>query len=79
MGRSVTYSDFYCVQCTNKMTLPRKNSKQREKSHLKSLYCVKCKDEINHYEVRDCDHDFNFEDFAAGVAAKEFNLKKETV
>jgi hypothetical protein len=77
MAKSMTYSDFYCTQCTNKLSLPRKNSKQREKMHLKSIYCIKCKDEINHYEVRDCDHDFVFSNFVEQVQLKMFKTKKE--
>jgi hypothetical protein len=76
MSRAVTYSNFYCTQCTNKISLPRKNSKQRERNHLKNIYCIKCKEEVNHYEVRSCDHDFVFDVFAEKVAAREFKTKK---
>lgn len=54
MGRqNFTVSDFYCVKCGSKgMPLPRKKAKQREQGHLKKLYCLKCKCEVNHMEIR---------------------------
>jgi hypothetical protein len=76
MKNSISYSSFYCTQCTNKISLPRKQSRQREKNHLKNIYCIKCKEEVNHYEVRSCDHDFVFDVFAKNVALKEFQTKK---
>lgn len=79
MNRSVTYSTFYCTQCTNKISLPRRNSRQRERSHLKNIYCVKCREEVNHYEVREFDHDFMYDNFVQQVAAREFKTKKEVL
>lgn len=54
MGRqNFTVSDFYCVRCGSKgMPLPRKMSKQKEQGHMKKLFCLKCKCEVNHMEVR---------------------------
>ena len=72
MSRAVTYSTFYCTECANKISLPRLKSKQREKQHLKNIYCIKCKYQVNHYEVRDCDNDFIFEEFLQQVKNKEF-------
>lgn len=76
-SRKVTYSDFYCLQCLNKMTLPRKNSRQREKNHLKSIYCIHCKGYVNHYEVRDCDIDFSIEQLKIQIESGLFDDKKE--
>lgn len=53
--RNYTISTFYCVQCSNSISLPRKSSRQREKGHLKKIYCVKCKCEVNHTEQREFD------------------------
>lgn len=46
-------SDFYCTQCGNKgIPIPRKKNAFRESGHLKKLYCIHCKKEINHCEIR---------------------------
>lgn len=45
---------FFCTKC-GKQGIPivRPTSKQRESGHLKKLYCIYCKEENNHVEVRD--------------------------
>lgn len=46
-------SDFYCTCCGRKgIPIARKNGKFREAGHLKSLYCIYCKKEVNHCEIR---------------------------
>lgn len=50
MKGNLIINDFYCVQCGFKMELPRKKSKKRETRHLKRLYCLHCKKEINFVE-----------------------------
>ena len=42
--------DFYCGECGFVMPLPRKKSKKKEFAHLKKLYCIKCKEEVNFIE-----------------------------
>lgn len=45
-------SEFYCVQCGNKgMPIPRTEAKKREFGHMKKLYCLHCKEEVNHIEI----------------------------
>jgi hypothetical protein len=76
-SKSFTYSDFYCLKCTNKITLPRKGSRQREKNHLKVIHCFHCKTSVNHYEVRDCDIEFNLEALKGQIQSGLFDDKKE--
>lgn len=46
-------SDFYCVKCGNKgIPIMRKNGQQREPGHLKRLFCIYCKQEFNHAEIK---------------------------
>ena len=46
-------SDFYCVFCGNKgLPVWRKKGKLREAGHLKKLYCLHCKQQTNHAEVK---------------------------
>ena len=57
MTRNFTVSDFYCTQCGNKgMPIPRKMAKERNSGHLKKLYCIYCKEDVNHIEIRSFDH-----------------------
>jgi len=48
-------SDFYCLNCKHKITLPRQNGRMKAKHHLKSIHCIQCRSEVNHLEVRDSD------------------------
>lgn len=43
---------FY-PQCKNIAIIYRRISSQRKFGHLKKFYCWKCKEEINHIEIRD--------------------------
>ena len=66
-----TVSDFYCTVCGCKgIPIPRKASKQRKKGHLKKLFCLSCKEETNHVEVRP--FDYPHEDFLIDLAAGKF-------
>lgn len=75
--RGHSISDFYCTVCANKQMLSRKKSKKKEKGHLKKLHCFKCKEELNHYEVREFDYDFDIEEFKNQIANGEFPREKE--
>ena len=71
MGRqSFMVSDFYCVKCGSKgMPLPRKKANQKESGHMKKLYCLKCKCEVNHIEIKpfgDYDYEMFKKDFEEG-------------
>lgn len=71
-----TISEFYCTCCGTKgIPVPRKSSKQREQGHLKKLYCLKCKEQTNHAEVRPFDYDK--EDFLKDLSEGKF--KKEAI
>lgn len=55
MGRrsSININSFYCLNCGNKgLDLPRKTSLQHGKFHRKKLYCIYCKEEVNHIECK---------------------------
>ena len=42
--------DFYCGKCGFVMPLPRRKSKKKEYAHLKKIYCIRCKGEVNFIE-----------------------------
>lgn len=42
---------FFCTRCGNEgLPVYRNAASQRGKGHLKKLWCIHCKDEVNHYE-----------------------------
>ena len=48
-----TEHNFYCIKCGNKgIPLMRRQSLQHEKMHRKKLYCLYCKEEVNHIECK---------------------------
>ena len=78
-----TISDFYCTCCGKKgMPAPRKMSKQREVGHLKKMYCIYCKMETNHREIRPFDYDYTKEDLLEDIKngvyeGRQFEVQKE--
>lgn len=56
-GKSITESDFYCTVCGRRgLMLPRRAGKQRNKGHIKHMWCIHCRQICPHLEVRDCDY-----------------------
>lgn len=45
-------SDFICQECGFKFPLPRRKFKQREKGHIKDIYCPKCNKITKFKEIR---------------------------
>lgn len=63
MGNRFFISDFYCTYCGQRgIPLARKYGKAREPGHLKKLYCLHCKAETNHVEIRPYGK-YTYEDF----------------
>lgn len=56
--RGYRISEFYCSSCGSMTPLPRLRGQQREKYHVKDLWCFKCRDTTAHTEKRFCDHVF---------------------
>ncbi len=73
--KNSTVSRFFCTQCGKAQFLMRKQSLQKEKGHLKKLYCPFCKNHCNHYEVREYDLEFDYDAFMTKVKNKEFPLE----
>ena len=49
--RFILDHEFYCTRCGNKgISVVRDKKRSREKGHLKKLYCLTCKEEVNHVE-----------------------------
>lgn len=52
-NKTVVKNDFYCVECGNRgIPAARTTRHQREAGHLKRMYCLHCKKETNHAEIR---------------------------
>lgn len=58
MGNPYKKSRFICLKCLeeNHVGDGIQRRKQREKGHIKDLYCVHCKDTTKNLEVRFCDY-----------------------
>lgn len=55
-SKSSVMSEFYCTECHNKgIPVFRTRGNQRPYQHLKKLYCIHCKKETNHTEIRPTD------------------------
>ena len=49
-----TKSRFFCTKCGKEgMPIQRRKGAEREAGHLKKLYCIYCKEEVNHAEIRE--------------------------
>lgn len=49
----VIISDMYCTKCGKKgISIPRRPGQYRAAGHLKNLFCIYCKEETNHAEIR---------------------------
>ena len=76
MGRrngKMIINDFYCMNCGHKnMSLSRRNSHQHGRFHRKKMYCVFCKQEVNHIECKSYEDVLEFkENFENGVYKDE--------
>ena len=68
-----TEHNFYCMKCGNKgIPLSRKKGHQHQKHHRKKLYCITCKEEVNHIECKNLTDVQEFkQNFAKGVYLQE--------
>ena len=74
MGKRPTVSNrFFCLSCGREgIPLARHAGKQREKNHRKKLYCIHCKETVNHIECKNEIDVREFrEDFERGVFLNE--------
>lgn len=70
----IELSDMYCTCCGHKgISIPRKSNKFKEPGHLKKLYCVYCKTEKNHAEVRPIYRGYSYEDFQLEMKYHNFD------
>lgn len=54
--RDFTISNFICCECNARgIPISRKKNQRRGYLHYKKLYCIYCKKETNHIEIRDID------------------------
>ena len=75
-------SRFFCTACGNEgLSIMRSNGQQREAGHLKKLYCIYCKKEVNHAEIKE-NGNYTIEDFKrefnSGVFVDGLREKKES-
>ena len=76
--KNFTMSKMYCTKCGREgVPIARIIGKYREPGHLKKLYCIYCKGEYNHVEIRPMYSDYNYEDFLLEMKYNNFNSKGE--
>ena len=74
MRMKCAISKMYCTKCGKEgISIPRKNGKYREAGHLKSLYCIYCKETRNHVEIKPFYSDYNYEDFLLEMEYHNFD------
>ena len=66
-------SEFWCIKCGRKgIPILRNRGNVKEKGHRKALYCITCKETINHIETRNEEEERIFqEEFTAGKYEEE--------
>ena len=71
--KSMTVHNFYCISCGNRgIDLMRPQGFKHEKMHRKKLYCIHCKQEVNHIECKTFDEVEEFHhNFENGVYKNE--------
>ena len=52
--RKMKQSECVCTICGHKFPIAR-SRKQRERGHIKDLYCIVCGEVTEHKEIRQCD------------------------
>lgn len=74
MGRgNFTTSDFYCTRCGRQgIPIARRLGAEREAGHLKKLFCLSCKQEVNHVECKQFSR-YTKEDFFVEYLNNNFN------
>ena len=62
---------FFCCKCANEgIPIARRSSHKHGAFHKKKLWCLNCKDEINHIEIRSSEEiDTFLNNFKNGVYA----------
>lgn len=77
-GRHFTINTFKCTVCGKEgIPITRKQSNQREYGHLKKIYCIHCKKETNHVEIREFDYIDQFDTTVNLGRKKMVNMKIE--
>lgn len=72
-------SDFYCTQCGKKgIPVIRKENKCREAGHLKKLFCIYCKTETNHCEIRQFGQ-YTYQDFLFEFNYHNFSVSGQRI
>lgn len=49
--KNATETNLVCPECGNIQTIYRKSCKRKRYGHLKLLWCYKCKEVTNHFEI----------------------------
>lgn len=77
MGRgNFTTSDFYCTRCGRQgIPIARRLGAEREAGHLKKLFCLNCKAEVNFCEIKHGATRYTYQDFLLEYENGNFDEK----
>lgn len=77
MGRGkFTASDFYCTRCGRQgIPIARRRGAEREAGHLKKLFCLNCKAEVNFCEIKPGATRYAYQDFLLEYENGNFDEK----
>lgn len=68
-------SEFYCTRCGNKgLPIVRRKGYEREAGHLKRIFCLHCKEEVNHVECKEFTK-YTYQDFLVERERDNFDLE----
>lgn len=74
MKNNFMISKMFCCNCGKEgIDIARINGHYREAGHLKKMYCIHCKKEWNHAEVRPFYSDYSYEDFKLEMQYNNFD------
>ena len=73
----IVINNFYCTRCGHKgIPISRQDNKMREPGHLKKLYCMYCKQEVNHAECKEFSK-YTYREFLEEFNGGNFNENGE--
>jgi len=79
-NKMIAISKMYCTKCGKEgISVPRKNGYYKEPGHLKKLFCIYCKTEWNHVEIKPFYTDYNLEDFQLEMKYHNFDENGERI
>lgn len=76
----VTDNEFYCCKCgVRGIPILRKSGQAREAGHLKKLWCLNCKEEVNFCEINPFSTVYTYKDFLLEFKYHNFDERQNRI